>query len=127
MDRQVVDASIVGPQRREFHRQAVSRELENALGPPEVAQLVFAQVTQHSTRWEVVAEQFRRGSGEQHLAAVTGIQQAGDSVERRPEVVAIALFGNAGVQGHSYLQGGGHTRRFREEVVLGDKRSAEDG
>ena len=48
--------------------------------------------------------QLRAGARDEHLAAVPNRQQTRDAVERRAEVVAVALVGGAGMHGRTNAQ-----------------------
>ena len=61
---------------------------------------MLAQVAQRNLRHDVVTHQLITRLCEENLSAVSGGHQARGSIERRAEVVALALLGWAGVQPH---------------------------
>ena len=86
LHRQVPGRGVERPQRRERRLQPVGAHLEQALRRRQVPQAVLAQVEQVDA-----GHQRGRGVAHQDLAAVTGGHHPGDAVQRRPEVVAVAL------------------------------------
>ena len=65
---------------------------------------------------QLVDDQGGRGCRQQHLAAVAGGHDARGAVEGRPEVVALALGGLAGVQAHAHAERPGLAPRLLHEA-----------
>ena len=91
-------------------------------GAEQVLQAVLAQVAQRRRRPAARRDQLRGRAREQDLAAVAGREQARDAVERRAEVVAVALLGLAGVQRHAHPERPGRAPGFGRERALGGQR-----
>jgi hypothetical protein len=81
-------------------RQARHDRLVDMLWANQVLQSVLAQIAQGYLRHGVVTHQLIGRLCEENLAAVSGGHQARGSIERRAEVVDLALLGWAGVQSH---------------------------
>ena len=98
-----------------------SNELVKVLGSREVPQAMFAEGAQLHARRKMVAHQFLRGQGKEHLAAPGGGKDARDAIERLAEVIAIPVFRRAGVQCHAHFQfldalpGGGPERSLGQQ------------
>ena len=114
---------LPGRERRKVGRKIGADELEDLLGTAEIFELVRAQVTERERRRQRDrATRFRGGVREQDLAAVAQREHAGDAVERRAEVVAIAQLGHPGVERHAHAQRAGHAPGFCVERALGGER-----
>ena len=105
--RQVAAKHVERVQRRELRPKIGVHDLEHALGPRDVAQAVLAEVEQRGARVELVVRQLLGRERHHHLASVRGAHQARGPVERRPVVVAVTLFGGAGVDAHADAQSSG--------------------
>ena len=81
------------------------QELEDALGTGQVFQTCLSQAPKRDPSRQFVPHQLLSRQGEQHLTAVSCREQASDSVERRPEIIVVALLGDSGVQGHADFEG----------------------
>jgi len=92
------------PQRSKLRGQFWMEHLEDALRVLEIPQAVHAERLERHARRQLVSKRISRGAGEQDLASVAGVDQAGHAAQRRPEVVAVAPLGVAGVEGHPHLQ-----------------------
>ena len=99
---------------RDFLQQELRERLER--GPArftlelQIAEPVCAQVSQTYPWRQILAHQFARSSGEEHLPAVCDRQQPRDTVQGRAEIIAIAEFRRPVMQGNTYAQrqrGGG--------------------
>ena len=75
-------------------------ELVDPLGPCDVAQDVVAAIDQLRLIVELIDEQRRRDARHEDLPTVPDRQQAGHSVEGRPEEIVVARLGRPGVDGH---------------------------
>src|SRR4051812_31596286 len=115
--RQIVMVAVEGAQGRELGGQVGRYDLEHPLRADEVAQAVLTQVTQADAGRKLITDQFPGGGGEQDLAAVSGRAQAGDAVEGRAEVVAVAQLGCAHMEGRPHTQGD-HRRMTAERCIL---------
>ena len=73
----------------------------NLLGLLQVFEPVAAPVVQFSAYGQVGSHRFSSRSREQHLAAVTGRQQTGDTVQAGAKVVPVPQLGVTGVQRHA--------------------------
>lgn len=94
--------ALGGDQRRRDVGQVRRDDLVDVLGVCQVLEAVLAEVAQAHAIGEPVAQQLLRGERDEDLAAVADGLQARAAVERRAEVVAVALFGGAGVQAHAH-------------------------
>src|SRR5687767_13709828 len=81
------------------------QELKDALGPGEVLEPMLSQVSKAGAPCQTVAGEIGGRLREQDLAAVRRLQEAGDTIQRRPEVVALSLLCRAGMKRHSHPQG----------------------
>src|SRR5439155_1702605 len=77
---------------------------KDPLGPNQIFETILSQIAQAGARWQRVASQLLSGEREQDLAAVSGVQQPGDAVERRAAVITLLLLGGTGVQRHPHPQ-----------------------
>ena len=109
---------------RERPPQIGVHDLEHPLGPGDVAQAVFAEVEQRGARVELVARQLLGRERHHHLAPVRGAHQPRGAVERRPVVVAVTLFGGAGVDAHADEQVAGQPPVRATEGALCRQRGA---
>ena len=100
LGREVGQSTVERVERREGGGQAGGDQLGDALRPVEVPEAVLAEVQESHPLRQVVAGQLRRRQREEHLPAVPGVEQAGDAVQRLPEIVAAPRLGLAGVQRH---------------------------
>ena len=91
-------------QGRELAAQARGDELEDLLGPVEVAQPVLAQVHELAARRQPARHERRARARDEHLVAMADREQARHTVERRPEEVGIADLGAPGVDRHPDAQ-----------------------
>lgn len=89
--------------------------LEYPLGPGEVGQAMVAQIQEVDAGREVVSGETGGGLRAEHLAAPAQGQEAGGSIEGRPEVIVSARLGGAGMDGHANPQG------YRRSPLLLDK------
>ncbi len=91
-------------QGRERAAQARGDELEDLLGPVEVAQPVLAQVHELAPRRKAARDERRARARDEHLVAVADREQARHPVDRRSEEVVIADLGGPGVDRHPDAQ-----------------------
>ena len=104
LDGEIIRDAFERAERGKLGGQIGGEELVEMLGAGEVAEAVFAEMAElHAVR-EEVANELLGGEREQDLAAVRGGEDAGDAIEGLAEIVAIALLGGAGVQGHADFQ-----------------------
>ena len=93
-----------GAQRRELPGQTGGTDLEHTLVARQVLQSPLAQVGQRHVGCDIGCDQRGRPPRQQDLAAVGDGEEAGDPVERRPEVVIATLLGLAAVDRHAHSQ-----------------------
>ena len=93
--REVGAGAAGGDERREPRRQVRVHELEQVLGPPEVPQVVLAEVEEADAVREPLGGERPGGGRQQHLAAVPSRHDPRGAVDGGPEVVAAALLGLA--------------------------------
>ena len=79
-------------------------QLEDALRVLQVPQRMHAERLEGGPGREAVPKHVSRGAGEQDLAPVAGLEEAGHPAERRPKVIAVAQLGLAGVEGDANLE-----------------------
>ena len=96
-DREVLQ----GVQRREFGGQAVDDQLVDVFGPAHVLQAVAAEVQQRDPFRQLAPHQGGGGLGEQNLAAVAAVGDAGGAVDVHADVALFDQPGLAGVQAHA--------------------------
>src|SRR4051812_34167806 len=99
LERQIMWSDIEGPERREGRGKIGDVELEDMLGADQVLEAVLSAIDERRSSGQGIPDKLRGRLRQQYLSAVTGAQQPRHPVERRPEVVAVALLGRAGVQG----------------------------
>ena len=99
LDRQVVGQRVEAAQWREVNGQVRGDDLEDVLGTGQVLEAMAAQVAQADGGRQRVPHQLAGGQREERLAAVAGGQEAGHAIDRRAEIVAVALQSRAGVEG----------------------------
>jgi hypothetical protein len=125
LDGEVIGEDFERAEGGEIRREIGSDNLEDALGAVEVAEAALAQIAQRYAVRKVVADQFLRGEGEKHLAAVGGGEQAADAVEDGAEVIAVAALRAAGVEAHADLDALDLLPRLVAQEALGGDRSLE--
>ena len=106
-------------------RQPGPRQLEDPLGPSEVAQPVLAQVDELQTVVERVAGQLLRGERDEDLSSARGVHQSCGAVHGGAVVVALAELSVTGVHADPNPEGPGHAPRFRGDRPLGTGRRAQ--
>ncbi len=79
-------------------------QLIDAFGLRQILEPMRAQIAQAASRRQLALDQLGACTREQHLAAVADREQARDAVDRRAEVVAVALVGRTGMNGRAYAQ-----------------------
>jgi hypothetical protein len=94
------------PQRREDDRKARRADLKHPLRDREISQPVVTQVHHHRPRGHPVREQPRRHRRADHLPPMRGGHQTGSPIDRKPEVIPVALFHLPRVQTHAHPQAG---------------------
>ena len=92
-------------------------ELEDALGPSEVAQAVLAEIDEAQTVGERVARQLLGRERHHDLAAVRRRHQARGAVHRGAVVVAVAQLGLTGVHADPHPQRPGRAPRLRAQIA----------
>ena len=100
-------------------------KLEDLLGAAEIFEAVFAQVAQRGLVGRSSATRSWVVMREQDLPAVAEREDAGDTVERRAEVVAVALLGQPGMQRHTHPQRAGRSPRFGVQRALRGQRGGQ--
>jgi hypothetical protein len=73
-------------------------------GQREIAQAVIAKIAQVRVRRKIALEQCRGRTGEQNLTAVADRQQPRNAIDRRSEVIAVALAGGSGMDCRAHRQ-----------------------
>ena len=120
LHRQVARERVERSQGRESRRPARRRDLEDPLGPREVAQAVLAEVEQRHAVGEVVSDELLGHVRDHDLPTVRGRGHARRAVDRRSVVVAVAELGRAGVQAHPDPQRTLRPLEIDERALPGD-------
>ena len=81
---------------------------------------MLAQVEKCDSRRELVGRQRLARLGQQDLTTVGQIEQPGEAVHRRAEVVALTLLGRSDVNGHPHRQRAGCPARLGQQAGLAD-------
>jgi hypothetical protein len=89
-------------------------ELEDLFGTLQVLETVQPKIECRSRGREAVAHKIVSGLGKQGLSPMPQGKQSCDPIERRPEVVAIALLSDSGMQSHAYT----HLHRLQPQFGL---------
>src|SRR5205085_12224556 len=97
-------SNVESPEWRIVGRQVRADKLKDPLGRIQIFEAILSQIEQADALWQRVASQLLSGAREQNLAAVSGVQQPGDAVERRAEVIPLLLLGGTRVHRHPHPQ-----------------------
>ncbi len=114
--REIVRRLFQRAQGREVGAQLRVQELEEALGPREIAQPHAAQVAQRRLFGQPRTEQLANALRQQHLAAMRGGHDARRAVDRGAVVVVVAPFRDARVQAAACAQ-----RQAAHPLELGER------
>ena len=106
----------------ERRREPGTFELERSLRSGQVPQAVLAEIDQRVLVRHRVAEEFLARQRHHNLTAVRRAHDPGRAVHGRAEIVAIALFGGAGVQAHTHSELTGLTPCLGRERQAGRRR-----
>ena len=101
---QIVSKSTEGAQQRKILTQSKLCVLEDVLGADKITQAVFAKIDQFPRISQSVSEQINDGFRENDLSSVRRCEHAGDTIQRRSEIVSIARLCRSRVDGHAYAQ-----------------------
>ena len=74
------------------------------LGVSEIVQPLLAEIDEHRAGRQIAVREFTGSAGEQDLAAVTDSHESRDAIDRRSEIVTVALVGCAAMQRHAHGQ-----------------------
>ena len=99
---QVVRQRVERAQRRKFARQPCDFNLPYVLGFGEILQSLLSEINEHRAGGQIAMREFTGSAGEQDLAAVTDSHEPRDAVDRRSEIVTVALVGCAAMQRHAH-------------------------
>ncbi len=86
------------------------QQLKDRFGGSQVLELALAQVLEGHLGWKRGRDELIRDLREQGLLPMPDGLQPCHSVKRRTEVVAPALLGGSGMQGHADFEPGGYCR-----------------
>jgi hypothetical protein len=100
LDRQIARKSVKGPKGRETLLQFGMEYLKHPLRLRQISESVLAQIRQAHTLGKPPANQSGGHRRAEQLAAMSCGHQPGAPVDCRTEVVAVALFGVTGMEGH---------------------------
>jgi hypothetical protein len=112
--RQIVRGRIQGSERRKLVGKAVGDELEDRRVLVDIAQAVPSEISQ----LDMTAHQRLGGIRHDDLSPMGHSVEPSDPIQRRPEVVAVALVGLAGVDPHPDRQCHALGPRFTAQTAL---------
>jgi hypothetical protein len=114
-----VRSGIQRPKGREVARQVRMHQMEHVLGFQQVPQSVFAEIPQLDAHRKDTAGQLLHGLGQEDLATVAGVEEPGQPVEWRREIVTTSVRDRfPGVQGHAHPEFTNDAPVFSQEGAL---------
>jgi hypothetical protein len=100
----IVWESVEGAQVWELGRQIGREQLVHVFRSREIAETVFAEISQARVRWKIALREMCGHAGEQDLAAVADAEESGDAIDGGSEEVAVALVCGARVNGRAHVK-----------------------
>ena len=123
--RQVRASCADRSERRERRRKAGRRELEDLLGPIEVAQAMEPRSSSSDLGRDAAARQAGRDGRQEDLAAVPDREDPGVAIERLAEEVALARLGRPRVDRHPDPERSGRAPPLVAQRALGGQRGVD--